>query len=351
VQAASYTGRSSVFRLARICFLFFIDVIPQTFQIDETDGYIPGTILAELRRCLPGESWAAVRKLLRSRRVAVNGVLCVDEARRLTPGETVTIGTQPFPEPPSEEDVVIRHIDRQVVIVEKPAGMTTLRRASERGWSAARRLRQPTLDESVPRLIARHAAHKTGKRLRQRLPALFSVHRIDRDTSGLLVFARTEDAQRAIIQQFAEHKAVRKYLAVVPGVVGDQRVATQLIRDRGDGVRGSTDDTSVGQQAITHLRSLRRVGDYSELECTLETGRTNQIRIHLAELGHPVCGDVKYRGAFGQDPIADISESPRLALHAAVLRIRHPLTGTTLDFEATWPSDMQRFLYRLPRVS
>ena len=322
---------------------------PQTYQIEENDGNAPGTILTELRRFLPGQSWSAVRKLLSSRCVAINGVLCVDEARRLTAGETVSIGTRPFPEPPGENDVVVRYVDQQVVIVEKPSGMLTLRRNSERGWSAARRLRQPTLDESVPRLIARHAAEKSGKRLWQRLPVLHAVHRIDRDTSGLLVFARTEDAQQAVIRQFAEHKAVRKYLAVIPGSIEDQSVRSQLIRDRGDGVRGSTDDTTIGQHAVTHIRTLRRLGQFSEIECTLETGRTNQIRIHLAEMGHPVCGDVKYRGRFGQPSVKDGGDSPRLALHAAVLRIRHPESEKTLDFETSWPADMQRFLNRLQR--
>lgn len=287
-----------------------------------------------------------MRRLLQSRRIAINGVLCIDEGRLLTPGETVRISDVPLPPPPSDEDVVVRYVDRELVIAEKPSGMTTLRRSSELSWSAARRHAQPTLDESVARLIAQHAAQRSGRRLRQKLPRLLSVHRIDRDTSGLLVFARTEDAQKQIISQFAQHKAVRKYFCVVPGTVEEQTIRSQLIRDRGDGLRGSTTDRSIGQEAVTHVRTLRNLGDYSELECTLETGRTNQIRIHLAEQGAPVCGDIKYRGPLNE-PQEDTSGAPRLCLHAAVLRLRHPKTGKVLDFSTSWPPDMQRFVNRL----
>ena len=306
----------------------------------------PGRILAELRRHMPDKSWKDVRQLLQARLIAINGVLCIDEGRTLTVGETVRVSAQPLPPPASDADVIVRYVDHEVVIAEKPSGMTTLRRNSELNWPAARRRAQPTLDESVARLIAQHAAQRTGRRLRQKMPRLWSVHRIDRDTSGLLVFARTEKAQQQLISQFAEHKAVRKYLCVIPGTLTDQTVTSQLIRDRGDGLRGSTKDTKIGQQAVTHVRTLRILGSYSELECTLETGRTNQIRIHLAELGHPVCGDIKYRGPLNE-PLGDSSGSPRLALHAAVLRIQHPRSDKVLDFSTSWPADMQRFLNKL----
>jgi len=317
--------------------------IEQQFTVESEQ---PGKILAELRKQLPGQSWKAVRKLLHGHRIAINGVVCVDEGRALTTGETVAVAGSPLPPPPTDEDVIVRYVDHQVVIAEKPSGMTTLRRTSELSWTAARRGIQPTLDESVARLIAQHAAERKGVRLRQKVPRLFSVHRIDRDTSGLLVFARTELAQQQIIAQFADHKAVRKYFCVIPGTIADQKVTTQLIRDRGDGLRGSTTDKSIGQEAVTHIRTLRRLGAFSELECTLETGRTNQIRIHLAELGHPVCGDIKYRGPLN-NPLPDDSNSPRLALHAAVLRIQQPETDKVLDFSTSWPMDMHRFLNRL----
>lgn len=320
------------------------DLTSRQFTIDDPASQ---TLLAAVRSQQAGLSWSAARRVVQSRCVAVNGVLCVDEARRLTAGETVTIATRPFPPPPTDDDVTICHVDRDVIVVEKPSGMITLRRTSELSWSAARRALAPTLDEAVPRLIAKHTAERNGTTLKQRRPQLFSVHRIDRDTSGLLVFARNDDARQKIIQQFAEHAAVRKYLAVVPGCLPDQAVRSQLIRDRGDGLRGSTPDTSIGQHAVTHVSTLRRVGEYSELECRLETGRTNQIRIHLAELGHPVCGDIKYRGPFGIPPVPDNSEAPRLALHAAELRFVHPTTRQTMQFQVPWPVDMQRFLNRL----
>lgn len=310
-------------------------------------------VLAAMRQHLPdGPSWSAVKKILRARRVAIGGVLCVDEGRQLANGEVITILDHPLPPPPTDKDVNIRYVDADLVVVEKPAGMVTLRRKSDLAWSWARKNLQPTLDECVPRLIGKHAAEKKdSERNLKKLPRLLSVHRIDRDTSGLLVLARNMESRTKIIQQFAQHAAVRKYFALIPGSIENQTVTSQLIRDRGDGLRGSTTDTTTGEQAITHFRTLRKIGAYSELECRLETGRTNQIRIHLAELGHPICGDIKYRGPFGKPQVIDDSKIRRMALHAADLRFEHPTSGKLMQFQTHWSADMQWYLDRLKSLS
>ena len=120
------------------------------------------------------------------------------------------------------------------------------------------------------------------------------MHRLDRDTSGLLVFARTAEAQQHLEHQFRTHSTRRRYLAVVRGAVESQTIESRLVRDRGDGRRGSTTLPNVGRRAVTHVRAVERLGDYTLIECRLETGRTHQIRIHLSELGHPLCGDKVY---------------------------------------------------------
>ena len=321
----------------------------QTFTIADDKQMV----LAALREHLPdGPSWSAVKKMLRARRVAIGGVLCVDEGRQLSQGEVITIWDNPLPPPPTDDDVDIIYVDSEVVIAAKPSGMVTLRRRSDMNWSWARKNLQPTLDECVPRLIGKHAAGKKRSQQKlQKLPQLFSVHRIDRDTSGLLAFARNQEARTKIIQQFADHAAVRKYFALIPGAIKDQTVTSHFIRDRGDGLRGSTTDTAIGERAVTHFRTLRKIGGFSELECRLETGRTNQIRIHLAELGHPICGDIKYRGPFGKPSVADRGKIRRLALHAADLQFEHPTSGKLLQFQTQWPADMLRFLNRLEASS
>jgi len=320
-----------------------------TFTISEDKQMV----LAAMRQHLPdGPSWSAVKKLLRARRVAIGGVLCVDEGRQVAKGEVMTILDHPLPPPPTDKDVNIRYVDAELVVVEKPVGMVTLRRKPDLSWSWARKNLQPTLDECVPRLIGQHAAEKNdSERNLQKLPRLFPVHRIDRDTSGLLVFARNTESRTKIIQQFAQHDAVRKYFALIPGSIENQTVTSQFIRDRGDGLRGSTTDTTIGEQAVTHFRTLRKIGGYSELECRLETGRTNQIRIHLAELGHPICGDIKYRGPFGKPPVVDDSKIRRMALHAADLRFEHPTSRKLMQFQTDWPTDVQRYLDRLESLS
>jgi len=320
-------------------------VTSSVYEVDESQA---GQLLTALRHWLPGTSWSAARALVRKRRIAINGVVCLDEARVLAQGETVSVAEHPLPAPPSDDDVRILFVDSHVVVVEKPSGMLTLRRKSEQRWSWERRNLQPTLDEVVPRLIAQNAARRAGTKTRmRRLPRIYSVHRIDRDTSGLVMFARTKEAQENFIDQFAARKTLRRYLAIIPGRIDNQTIETRMTRDRGDGVRGNSQNGR-GPLAITHVRQLRRLGDYSEVECRLETGRTNQIRIHLAELGHPVCGDIKYRGPINA-PVDDNSRCRRLALHATELRFIHPDTNKEGVFESPWPDGMLKYIDRLLR--
>ena len=317
---------------------------PAPFQRFTKDSDTPEVIVSALRHWLPELSWSKTRQLLRKRRVAVGGSLCLNEGRKLKTGEVVDVFEHPLPAPPSTDDVTVHFCDRDLVIVEKPSGMTTLRHRAERGWPQWKKALQPTLEEVVPDLI-----YSADRRHR---PPLFSVHRIDRDTSGLLVFARSQAIQQKLIEQFANHDVVRVYHALIPETVTEQTIRTHLVRDRGDGLRGSNPDGQ-GQVAVTHVTPLRTFpaaddgSSLSEIECRLETGRTHQIRIHLAELGHPVCGDPVYRGPLGATAVTDVSHAPRLALHAAQIGFTHPNSGQVIHFETTWPQEMKRYLHRL----
>lgn len=313
----------------------------QVFIVDETT---PDIIVAAIRTWLPELSWSKVRKLLSSRRVSVGHTMCLDESRKLRLGDVVEIFAESQPQPPKADDVEIQYVDRDIVVVDKPARMVTLRHKKERGWRRSKRQLQPALEEVVPDLI--YSPQRTSR------PRILSVHRIDRDTSGLLVFARRDVVQKALIEQFAAHDVVRVYNAVVLGEPRQQTVRCRLVRDRGDGLRGSTRKEQAGKEAVTHILPMRSIRGpdgtaYTEIECRLETGRTHQIRIHLAELGHPVCGDVVYRGGYGQPPITDASNAPRLALHATALGFVHPTTNEAMHFVSPWPRDMLRFIGRL----
>jgi 23S rRNA pseudouridine1911/1915/1917 synthase len=192
----------------------------------------------------------------------------------------------------------------------------------------------------VPKIIAR----REGRVRKGPLPRLRVVHRLDKETSGLVVFARTVAAERDLGKQFHAHSVTRRYLAIVPGFVPPQRIATRFVRDRGDGRRGSTIDPNEGKEAITHVDVIERLPAYTLLICRLETGRTHQIRIHLAELGHPVCGDKVYHHLRDSGERPDHSGAPRLALHAVELGFVHPRTHEELHWEMPLPPDLQAFL-------
>jgi len=295
------------------------------------------TLAAFLRGCLPGQSWSQVRALVEQRRVELNGELWLDPARRVHAGERVAVLARPKPKPPEAETIVLRHLDEHVVVVEKPAGMNTVRHPAERDWTEHRKALSPTLQDLVPRRIAHAERRPSPGRLRV-------VHRLDKETSGLLVFARTVHAERVLGRQFHDHTVLRRYLAVAHGAVRPGTIRTRLVRDRGDGRRGSGSGDE-GKDAVTHVELLEALpGGYSLIACRLETGRTHQIRIHLAERGHPICGEPVYTRRPDGTTFDDRSGAPRLCLHAAELGFVHPGSGEAMRWEMPLPDDLDTFL-------
>jgi 23S rRNA pseudouridine1911/1915/1917 synthase len=170
------------------------------------------------------------------------------------------------------------------------------------------------------------------------------VHRLDEHTSGLLLVARTLAAQTALKALLEVHAVDRRYLAIVAGSApeGERRVSSVLRRDRGDGLRGSDPEGEEGKPAVTYFQLRERLGPrYSLVEARLETGRTHQVRIHLAEQGLPLLGDPLYA------PAGVARLWPRQALHAWSLAFRHPFTRQELRFEAPLADDLEQLRRRI----
>ena len=179
------------------------------------------------------------------------------------------------------------------------------------------------------------------------------VHRIDKDTSGLLVVAKREEAQADLAGQFFVHSIERKYIAVVWGNIREDEgtVESYIGRDPADRLKfRNFDDPEKGKHAVTHYRVLERYGFITVVECRLETGRTHQIRVHMSSLGHPLFNDERYGGAtiregtiyakYKQFIANCFALCPRQALHAATLGFVHPSTRETIRFESPLPEDM-----------
>lgn len=202
--------------------------------------------------------------------------------------------------------IPLLHVDDDLIVVDKPAGMLVVPAPGRSG---------PTVVDALSRQL--------GQRV-------FAVHRLDEDTTGVLVVARTDAARAGMEAQFAEHLVERLYLALVRGAPTPAagRIRSQL-RAEGDLMRVVTHG---GQNAITHYETLERRGRYTLLCCRLETGRRNQIRAHLQALGHPLAGDRKY--GFRSD---GRERFPRPMLHSWRVRFRHPITGVEVQAEAPPP--------------
>jgi 23S rRNA pseudouridine1911/1915/1917 synthase len=171
---------------------------------------------------------------------------------------------------------------------------------------------------------------------------LHVVHRIDRATSGLLAFAKTKRAELGLAAQLRAHTMERMYTCVAHGVVTAGRIESQLVADRGDGLRGSS-SSGQGKRAVTHVVVRDALRGATLCEVRLETGKTHQIRIHLAESGHPLVGETVYIREYAGPIIA----SPRLLLHATTLGFAHPVSGERVLLEAPLPPDFTEVVERL----
>jgi 23S rRNA pseudouridine1911/1915/1917 synthase len=300
-------------------------------------------VAAVLRRRL-ALSWSAARRLVHEQRVQVAGVPCRDAARRVKAGQRIEVQEAPVREAgTSKPQTVIRYCDAQVVVVEKPSGLTTIRHPEEAAEFGARgkRFLPATLADMLPALLARGDDRATPR------TPVRAVHRLDKDTSGLVVFARTAAAERHLGKQFRAHSVERCYLAVVRGRAIAGRIESFLARDRGDGRRGSSTQPGAGKRAVTHVRVLEEMDGYTLVECRLETGRTHQVRIHLGEQGTPLCGERIYDRPVHGRPLPDGSGAPRLALHAASLGFDHPATGKRMTWTSPLPEDLAALVARL----
>lgn len=315
---------------------------PFTVAVPEAGHTLAKVLRSRLHESQP--SWTDVRSLITGRRVKVGDSLCTDPARRLKEGELVELLEKSVhrPKAATTDGLVIRHLDDHVVVVEKPAGVNTVRHPSELEWPDKHRELDPTLQD-----LALWATAARLNRPAKSLPPLRIVHRLDKETSGLLAFARTPLAERVLGMQFRKHTVVRRYLTVIPGYLAPRTITSQLVRDRGDGRRGSTNVPDLGKKAVTHVAVEEKLKGYTLLSVRLETGRTHQIRIHLSEAGHPVCGDKVYVRRRDGTEFADESGAPRLALHATELGFEHPVDGRAMHWDMPLPADLAKFVGKL----
>jgi 23S rRNA pseudouridine1911/1915/1917 synthase len=175
------------------------------------------------------------------------------------------------------------------------------------------------------------------------------VHRIDKDTSGLLVVAKTDVAHEGLSKQFAAHSIDRKYLAIVSGVpkAASGTVDAPLARSSANRKKIAIVEGGRGKRAVTHWKRLDILDDSSLVECSLETGRTHQVRVHMASIGHPLLGDPVYGRSKGHRDLLKRLGFHRQALHAARLGFTHPVTKHRLSFSSCMPADMQELFNQL----
>jgi 23S rRNA pseudouridine1911/1915/1917 synthase len=290
-----------------------------------------------------GTSWGKARSWIETGKIAVDGATVTETRAPVKPGASIALDMN-APRPRADASLTgeagatftpvfgrerIVFVDSQLVVADKPPGMSSV--PYERDETG-------TLVQEVGRLLKQ--------------PRLEVVHRIDRETSGLIVFARTREAARALSNQFRFHTVHRRYLALVHGRARDATCRSILIEDRGDGLRGTVPAgwrvaRGEGQEAITHVRALEALPGATLVECRLETGRTHPIRIHLSEAGHPLVGERLYVRDYRGERLS----APRVMLHAAELGFEHPATGARMSWSAQLPEDFEAALSGIRRAT
>jgi len=289
-------------------------------------------------RELFGVSWGRARAWIESGKVSVGGAVMTEPTARVPPGSEIDLHERARrPRTAEVAELHVVHVDAQLIVVAKPPGIATVPYDDAEADSLDARVRQ-WLERT-----ARARAARAGR------PSLGVVQRLDKETTGLIVFTRTWLAKQALSSQFRRHSVERRYLAVAHGEVQPRTFRSFLLEDRGDGLRGSARTGGArapqAREAVTHVDVLDRLAGATLVSCRLETGRTHQIRIHLSEAGHPLVGESVYVRGFAGPAI----DAPRLMLHAAELGFVHPTTQIAMHWELPMPADMGAVIERLRR--
>jgi 23S rRNA pseudouridine1911/1915/1917 synthase len=272
----------------------------------------PAELMEFLAAKMPDASRTKLKSLLSKRVVLVDNVITTQYNFPLKPGMKVQIsrdkGTKEF----KHNLLKIVYEDAYIIVIEKQPGLLSVGTDRQKERTAIH-----ILSEYV-----RKGGHRGSR--------VYAVHRLDRDTSGIMMFAKDERTQHTLRENWHQMVTDRRYVAVVTGEMEkDAGTVVSWLTDRTLYVHSSPTDDG-GQRSVTHYRTIKRANGYSLVELSLETGRRNQIRVHMQELGHPLIGD----GRYGME---DVNPIGRLALHAFKLCFIHPVTGKEMQFETPYP--------------
>ena len=316
------------------------------------DGEAAGSRLDQwlAARLAPDLSRSRVQALIRAGQVSVNGSMAGEPKRKLAEGDRVALRVpEPEPAEPEGEDIALDILfeDDDLIVIDKPAGLVVHPGAGN--WTG-----------TLVNALIHHCGASLSGVGGVRRPGI--VHRLDKDTSGVLVVAKNDRAHRALSEAFADHGRAgdleRAYDALAWGTPARNvgTIDAPLGRSATDRTRQAVvrEDRGDARHAVTRFTVRERFGEKPDatavaslVECRLETGRTHQIRVHMAHIGHPLVGDRDYGRAFFTKantlpgPLGDLVRAfPRQALHARLLAFRHPSTGELMRFEAPWPPDL-----------
>lgn len=304
----------------------------QTINVRLEDAHKGWRLDRALAAAVPTLSRERLKALIRSGAVEAHGSAVRDPALKVRGGEALRVALPkvvPAHNEPQDIPLAIVFEDEHLLVVDKPAGLVVHPAAGN-------------LDGTLVNALLHHCAGNLSGIGGVARPGI--VHRIDKDTSGLLLVAKTDVAHEGLAKQFAAHSIERRYLAIVDGVpkVAQGTIDAPLARSANNRKKIAVVEQHRGKRAITHWKRVESLNDAALIECRLETGRTHQVRVHLASIGHPLLGDPVY-GRAGKIHGKMLKELgfQRQALHAAELGFTHPVTKNRLSFSSAMPPDMQ----------
>ena len=304
----------------------------QTIDIRLQSAHAGWRLDRALADAAPTISRERLKALIRGGAVEESGRLLRDPATKVRGDENVRVEVpEPTPAHNEPQDIPLTIVfeDEHLLIVDKPAGLVVHPAAGN-------------LDGTLVNALLHHCGGSLSGIGGVARPGI--VHRIDKDTSGLLVVAKTDVAHEGLAKQFAAHSIDRRYLAIVTGVprVSEGVVNAPLARSSTNRKKIAIVEGKRGKRAVTHWKRLHVLKDAALVECRLETGRTHQVRVHMASIGHPLVGDPVYgRSGKTHGKILKELQFHRQALHATELGFTHPVTKGRLSFTSPMPPDMQ----------